>query len=77
MAKVNIEKYFTQIREKRAKINKLQQEIDALRSRMDSHVKSELNKLTIKYFKCTNEEEKIRMEEEIRKLMEVSLDESK
>lgn len=77
MAKVNIEKYFTQIREKRAKINKLQQEIDALRSRMDSHIKSELNKLTIKYFKCTNEEEKIRMEEEIRKLMEVSLDESK
>lgn len=77
MAKVNIEKYFTQIREKRAKIDKLQQEIDALRSRMDSHVKSELNKLTIKYFKCTNEEEKIRMEEEIRKLMEVSLDESK
>lgn len=77
MAKVNIEKYFTQIREKRAKINKLQQEIDALRSRMDSHVKSELNKLTIKYFKCTNEEEKIRLEAEIRKLMEVSLDESK
>lgn len=77
MAKVNIEKYFTQIRKKRAKINKLQQEIDALRSRMDSHVKSELNKLTIKYFKCTNEEEKIRLEAEIRKLMEVSLDESK
>lgn len=77
MAKVNIEKYFTQIREKRAKINKLQQEINALRSRMDSHVKSELNKLAIQYFKCTNEEEKIRMEEEIRKLMEVSLDESK
>lgn len=77
MAKMNIEKYFTQIREKRAKINKLQQEIDALRSRMDSHVKSELNKLTIKYFKCTNEEEKIRLEAEIRKLMEVSLDESK
>lgn len=77
MAKVNIEKYFAQIREKRAKINKLQQEIDALRSRMDSHVKSELNKLTIQYFKCTNEEEKIRLEAEIRKLMEVSLDESK
>lgn len=77
MAKVNLEKYFTQIREKRAKINKLQQEIDALRSRMDSHVKSELNKLTIKYFKCTNEEEKIRLEEEIRNLMEVSLDEFK
>lgn len=77
MAKVNIEKYFTQIREKRAKINKLQQEIDALKSRMDNHVKSELNKLTIKYFKCTNEEEKIRLEAEIRKLMEVSLDESK
>lgn len=77
MAKVNIEKYFAQIKEKRAKINKLQQEIDALRSRMDSHVKSELNKLTIKYFKCTNEEERLRLEEEIRKLMEVSLDESK
>lgn len=77
MAKVNIEKYFTQIREKRAKIDKLQQEIDALRSRMDSHVKSELNKLTIKYFKCTNEEERLRLEAEIRKLMEVSLDESK
>lgn len=77
MAKVNLEKYFAQIREKRAKINKLQQEIDALRSRMDSHVKNELNKLTIQYFKCTNEEEKIRLEEEIRKLMEVSLDESK
>lgn len=77
MAKVNLEKYFAQIREKRAKINKLQQEIDALRSRMDSHVKSELNKLTIQYFKCTNEEEKIRLEVEIRKLMEVSLDESK
>lgn len=77
MAKVNIEKYFAQIREKRAKINKLQQEIDVLRSRMDSHVKSELNKLTIKYFKCTNEEERLRLEEEIRKLMEVSLDESK
>ena len=77
MAKMNIEKYFTQIREKRAKINKLQQEIDALRSRMDSYVKSELNKLTIQYFKCTNEEEKIRLESEIRKLMEVSLDESK
>ena len=77
MAKVNIEKYFIQIREKRAKINKLQQEIDALRSRMDNHVKSELNKLTIKYFKCTNEEERLRLEEEIRKLMEVSLDESK
>jgi translation initiation factor RLI1 len=77
MAKVNIEKYFAQIKEKRAKINKLQQEIDAIRSRMDSHVKSELNKLTIKYFKCTNEEERLRLEEEIRKLMEVSLDESK
>lgn len=77
MAKVNLEKYFAQIREKRAKINKLQQEIDALRSRRDSHVKSELNKLTIQYFKCTNEEEKIRLEAEIRKLMEVSLDESK
>lgn len=77
MAKVNIEKYFAQIKEKRAKINKLQQEIDVLRSRMDSHVKSELNKLTIKYFKCTNEEERLRLEEEIRKLMEVSLDESK
>lgn len=77
MAKVNLEKYFAQIREKRAKINKLQQEIDVLRSRMDSHVKSELNKLTIKYFKCTNEEERLRLEEEIRKLMEVSLDESK
>ena len=77
MAKVNIEKYFAQIKEKRAKINKLQQEIDAIRSRMDSHVKSELNKLTIKYLKCTNEEERLRLEEEIRKLMEVSLDESK
>lgn len=77
MAKVNIEKYFAQIKEKRAKINKLQQEIDVLRSRMDSHVKSELNKLTIQYFKCTNEEERLRLEEEIRKLMEVSLDESK
>lgn len=77
MAKVNIEKYFAQVKEKRAKINKLQQEIDAIRSRMDSHVKSELNKLTIKYFKCTNEEERLRLEEEIRKLMEVSLDESK
>lgn len=77
MAKVNIEKYFAQIKEKRAKINKLQQDIDVLRSRMDSHVKSELNKLTIKYFKCTNEEERLRLEEEIRKLMEVSLDESK
>ena len=77
MAKVNIEKYFAQIKEKRAKINKLQQEIDAIRSRVDSHVKSELNKMTIQYFKCTNEEERIRLEEEIRKLMEVSLDGSK
>lgn len=77
MARLNIEKCFEQITYKRAKINKLQQEIDAIKVRLDSHVKMELNKLSIKYFKCTDENEKNRLETEIKRLMEVSLDESK
>lgn len=77
MVRLNIEKCFEQISDKRIKINKLQQEIDAIKVRLDSHLKSELNKLSIKYFKCTDENEKNRLETEIKKLMEVSLDESK
>lgn len=76
MGKLNLEKCISQISIKRNKINKLQKEIDDIKAKIDSHIKSELNKLTIQYFKCDDNIEKAKLEENIKKLMGVTTNES-